>query len=330
MNRAILVLVLVLAVVGGIIWKKKSGAEDAKPAEEKPAAEESRVKRDEEGRVIIKMDDEVQGNIGVLVAKPAAAKLSPEVKGYGRVLDPTSLATLLTELATAQAAYSASSNELIRMKTLTGQGNASERALQSGEAAARRDQLAIQSAKDRFSLLWGKQIADQPDLPAFVQSLTSLNAILVRIDLPAGEILKSPPAGARLETLSGNSVEAEFLGPAPNVDAQNQGRGFIFLIKANALRLLPGEAMTGFLKIPGEPLAGVIVPKGAVVRTEGTGWIYILNSGGDSFTRMPVSLDHPREAGWFVAHGVTTDDYIVVTGAQNLLSEELKATIKAD
>ena len=41
-----------------------------------------------------------------------------EVKGYGRVQDPTPLAALMNELATAEAAATASSNELSRLKTL--------------------------------------------------------------------------------------------------------------------------------------------------------------------------------------------------------------------
>ena len=88
--------------------------------------------------------------------------------------------------------------------------------------------------------------------------------------------------------------------------------------------------MTGYLKIPGEPLAGVIIPRGAVIRTEGAGWVYVLNSGAESLTRIPVALDHPTEAGWFVTENVTANDHVVVTGAQTLLSEELKASIKAD
>ena len=88
--------------------------------------------------------------------------------------------------------------------------------------------------------------------------------------------------------------------------------------------------MTGYLKVAGEPLAGVIIPRDAVVRTEGGGWVYVLNNGAESFTRIQIVLDHPKETGWFVSQGVATNDYIVVTGAQTLLSEELKASIKAD
>lgn len=331
-------ILLIVVVIGGGIYFFKHRGETAKPggekaAAEKPADEEgekTKVTRDDSGRVVVHMSDETQGNIGILVAKPAAAQLSPEVKGYGRVLDPTPLATLLTELASARAAYVASSNELVRLKILAAQGNAPERALQTGEAVALRDQLAIQSARDRLTLSWGKSIAEQTDLTAFVQSLTSQNTLLARVDLPLGETMSAPPTGARLVTLGGDSLEAELLGAAPNVDPLTQGRGFLFLAKPKAAPLLPGEAFTGFLKIPGEPLAGVLVPRAAVVRTEGAGWVYRLDGGSESFTRIQVALEHPQESGWFVTSGVSTNDYLVVTGAQILLSEELKASIKAD
>ena len=338
MKRIIPTILLLAVVVGGGIYWFKHRPENAKTAGEKAAAEKpageegekTKVTRDETGRVVVHMDDETQGNIGILVAKPAAAQLSPEVKGYGRVLDPTPLAMLMTEQATARAAYVASSNELARLKILAAQGNAPERTMQTGEAVALRDQLAIQSARDRLALSWGKSIAEQSDLSAFVQLLTSQSALLARIDLPLGETLASPPTGGRLVTLADASLEAELLGAAPNVDPLTQGRGFLFLAKPKASQLLPGEALTGFLKIPGEPLAGVLIPRAAVVRTEGSGWVYRLEGGSESFTRIQVALEHPNEVGWFVTTGVSTNDYLVVTGAQVLLSEELKASITAN
>jgi hypothetical protein len=176
-----------------------------------------------------------------------------------------------------------------------------------------------------LTLSWGKAVAGQTGLPAFVQSLTSLETALVRVDLPVGDTLKAPPTGARIEELSGQSVDAEFLEAAPSVDPQMQGRGFIFLLKPNSLRLTSGESVVGYIKIPGEPLVGAIIPREAVVRTEGAGWVYVLNSVGDAFTRIEVALDHPTEAGWFVTRGVTAGDSVVVTGAQQLLSFEIKS-----
>ena len=184
--------------------------------------------------------------------------------------------------------------------------------------------------RDRLVLAWGKAVAARNDLPAFILALAVQDVALVRVDLLAGEPLKSPPTGARIVTLSADSADAEFLGAAAGVDPQLQGRGFIFLVKAGESHLLSGEAVTGHLKIPGTPLAGVVVPRDAVVRTEGKGWVYVLNENGASFTRKEIALNRPTETGWFVTNGVTAGHHVVVTGAQTLLSEELKASIQAD
>lgn len=330
MKRAILLIIIIAAVAGGVIWLKNRDVPPAvagdtgakKPAEEEP--EGPRVTRDSDGNVVITMTDEVQGDIGILVKKPAPFQMSPELKGYGRVMDPAPLAVLMTELASAQAAYGATSNELARLKMLENQGNASARAVQTAEAAAMRDLLAFQSSKNRLMLSWGRAVADQKDLPGLVQSLTSLEAVLVRIDLPLGENLQSPPVGVRISSLSGRSCEGELLGPSPTMDPQMQGRGFISLIKTNACGLSAGEAVTAYLKITGEPVAGVIVLREAVIRTEGAGWVYVLNAAGDAFTRVQIALDQSTEAGWFITKGVTADNYVVVAAAQQLLSIELK------
>ena len=324
MKRAIVLVIFVAAgFAGGVLWMKQPAAAPA-AARESAAVAGPMVSRDTNGNAVITMSDEMQGDLGILVKSPTAFQMNPELKGYGRVLYPAPLAALVTELASVQAAYSASSGELTRLKTLEGQGNASARALQAAEAAAVRDLVAIQSARERLVLSWGKAVADQKHLPAFVHSLTSLEAALVRIDLPVGDTLKEPPAGARIAALSGASAEAEFVGVAPSVDPQMQGQGYIFLLKTNSLSLTSGGAVVGYLKIPGEPLAGAIVPRDAVVRVEGAGWMYVVNEGGEVFTRLEVPLDHPMEAGWFVTKGVTAADHVVVTGAQQLLSLELK------
>jgi len=336
-KKVILAVVCVLIGVGlGVLWMKTHGAAAAPAAGDKPAEKAvddeagPTMETDTNGNVVINMNDEMQGNIGIKVAGVKAASFSPELKGYGRVQDPAPLVALMMELASAQAAYVASSNDLVRLKTLAAQNNTSARALQTAEATALHDQLAVQSARDRLTLTWGKSLAERNDLPALIQSLASLSNALVRIDLPAGVTLDSPPTGARVVTLSGSAIEAEFLGLAANVDPQNQGRGFNFLAKLDSTRLLPNEAVTGYLKVAGEPISGVIVPRDAVVRTDGSGWVYVLSKSSEAFTRLPVSLDHATEDGWFETNGLTAKNYVVVTGAQTLLSQEMKALLKPD
>src|SRR6202022_2042475 len=88
---------------------------------------------------VVKLDSRLQQRLHLEV-EPLTALTSPaELKGYGRVLDPTPLAGLVTELATAQAAATASGKEFARLQSLQEDNNASIRALQAAEAAATRD-----------------------------------------------------------------------------------------------------------------------------------------------------------------------------------------------
>src|SRR6202023_2696572 len=103
---------------------------------------------------------------------------------------------------------------------------------------------------------WGKWVVEQPDLPAFIKTLTALDNAIIRVDLTAGQQLPSEPTGARVVSLSGRTADAEVLGRALSVDPQTQGQGLMLQIKTNDSRFLVGEAVTCFLKIAGEPSNG--------------------------------------------------------------------------
>jgi hypothetical protein len=299
--------------------------EAAAPSPAKPAEPESRVKHGTNGEVVITLDAATRKIMGLQTTALAATQLKPEVKGYGRVLDASPLVSLLAELTVAQAASEASLAELKRLKTLVEQNNASERALQAAQAAAVRDQAQVESARLRLLSGWGSAIAWREDLPAFVRSLGSLASVLVEVDLPAGEPASATPTSGRLIALADESkpIEAQLLGPAVAVDPQMQGRGYLFLVTPNPAHLAPGAAVTGLLSLPGEAQSGVTVPREAVVRFNGTTWVYV-QTGDDTFQRTEAALDRPLDKGWFVHEGLKPQDKVVSTGAQQLLSEELK------
>jgi len=317
---------IVFALLAGVIVAlltdcSKTGEEKEL---EKSKAEESRVKRGTNGETIVTLEPETQKRIGLKVEIPAPAQWEPEVKGYGRVLDPAPLAALVAELDSARAAAEASRQEYERLKLLAEQSNASARALQTAEAATKRDQLLVESLRAKLVQGWSRAMTERSDLAVFVKSLRLGEAALVRIDLPAGETLKSSPASARLISLDEQepAVSANFFDAATAVDPQTQGQGFLFLVRGNSLA--PGAAITGYLKISGEPLSGVVVPRPAVLRHQGKAWVYA-QTGDDSFTRREITLDRPVENGWFVSSGVVARDPVVVSGAQTILSEELTA-----
>ena len=291
---------------------------------EKPKAEESHVKRGAQGEIIVTLDAETQKRIGLKVETPASAQWQPEVKGYGHVLDPAPLASLMAELAPAHVAAETSQREFERLKTLAEQNNASVRALQAAEATAKRDQLLVESLRTKLILGWGKAVLERDDPPAFVKLLASREQALVRVDLPAGESLHRPPSSARLMSLGDNEhpIAAEFFDTASTVDPQTQGQGFLFLVGGKPSGFSPNAAVTAYLKTPGESLSGVMIPSSAVIRYQGKAWVY-LQTGDEEFTRREIPLDRPGANGWFVSSGVTDKDRVVASGTQTILSEEL-------
>jgi hypothetical protein len=298
----------------------------AAPAgDEKKEKSESRVSHGTNGETILTLDAETQKTMGLAVAPLESSELAPEIKGFGRVLDPAPLAGLVTDFAAAGAASQASEAELKRLKSLAAQDNASQRALETSQAAASHDLATAQSIRMKLLSAWGQAIASRADLPEFAHSLVALESALVELDLPAGEAISTLPKSAVLMTLAGDSkpIPAELIGPAPAVDPQTQGQGFLFLIKPNTTRLAPGASVTGLLSLPGAPVPGVLMPREAIVRFNGVTWVYHQTSE-TTFERLLVSLERPMEKGWFVREGVKTGDKIVTVGAQQMLSEELK------
>jgi hypothetical protein len=156
-----------------------------------------------------------------------------------------------------------------------------------------------------------------------VDSLTQSKAALIRMDVPLSEGASSAPIGARIGTVGNEEsfLEAEYLGPATTADPQMQGRGYLFLMQTNPPP--PGALVSGWLKLPGEADSGVVVPREAVVRHEGEAFLY-LQKGEEIFVRKEIELEHAVDKGWFVEKGLKPKQNVVVVGAQQLLSEELK------
>jgi hypothetical protein len=307
--------------------------------ETKSAGHESRVKRGTNGQVVITLDAAAQKVMGLQVTPLASASVSPEIKGYGRVLDPAPLGDLLMELRGAQIAFDNSHQELERMKVLREQQNASERAFQAAESAYQRDQALVGAILLKIQVGWGRKLAElsgpvvvpvgtkRNEIP-FLGELLELESALIRVDLPAGESINGQPGIARLASLTEGAapVPAEFFDFARNIDPQTQAQGMFFLVRTNQPRLTPGMAVTAFINIGGPSQSGVLVPRPAVVRFNGATWVY-LQTDDETFQRTEVALERPAESGWFAREGLKAQDKVVVVGAQQLLSEELKGQI---
>jgi hypothetical protein len=324
--------IIVGLLIGGVaVWtyEQRQHPADAEKPKEEEHKEASLVQHGTNGETFLKLSAEVRSRMGLKTQPLEEAKLSPEVKAYGKVQDPTPLATLLIEQSTVQASLDASTKEYERLKQLASGQNASARAVEAAEAAMKKDRIQLQAAQSRLTLALGPGATGKFELPKLMDSLVQLKAALVRMDVPLTANLPNRPTGARLGSVTSpeNFTDAIYLGPATSADPQMQGQGFLFLIQTNPPP--PGALVSGWLRFPGEPESGVLVPREALVRHEGESFIYV-QKGEDMFFRQELELEHPLDRGWFVEKGLEPKVNVVVEGAQQLLSEEFKGEAEAE
>ncbi|HKQ37014.1 MAG TPA: hypothetical protein VJ063_02985 [Verrucomicrobiae bacterium] len=313
---------LIIGVVLTWTFLRQGGHEEKKEDEHK---EEARVQHGANGETFLKIDKATQERMGLKTAALEPAQLRLEEKGYGQVLDPTPFATLLVDQLSASASLEVSRKEYERLKQLYAQDqNVSTRALETAEAAMKKDQILFEAAKAKLALTLGPAASAQPNFQALVESLIAMKQSLARIDLPLSQSLGGPPQGGRVAPVAGEEhpLPVKYLGAAPVADPQTQGQGFLFLLEANPLP--PGTALIGWLEVPGETQIGVLVPRAALVRHEGEIYLYV-QTGEETFAHKEVELERPVEKGWFVRHGLAANEKVVVAGAQELLAEEFKA-----
>ncbi len=320
MKKVIIGLLAGLAVGGGTAWLllHHSGATAPESAAKPEPAGESSPSG-------LHLSDEQLAQAGLTVATPGTVTLSAEIKAYGHVLDPTPLVSLVAEIAMAKATLNASEKEFARVKSLHEQDqNASAQAVETAEAAARRDRIALESVQARLVVGWGRPVARHADLAALIHALVAGEASLARLDLLPGDAPAKLPATARVGLLSGDPAlrAAEVLGPAPTTDALTQGASYLALWRSDPLP--PGTALRAFLPAGGEARPALAVPRSALLQHAGSMFVYVQKGKGE-FARKLVEPGQTLPDDTIVITGVGEKDQVVTVGAQQLLSAELQA-----
>ncbi len=275
-------------------------------------------------------------------------------------LAPTDRITLADRLSSAradveagQAAVAVAQAALNRARTLNADDkNVSDKAVQEAEArvaaeearlaAANRSVKLMQSPLDSMS---GAAIPLEADRGGQVVEVmahpgesieagqpmlrvTRFDRLLARVDVPAGDAVPANVASANIMPLGYEirPIRAERVSLAAAIDPKTQGQSFVFRVPDTSFALRPGLSVTAYLQLPGAARQGVVVPRSAVVRQSGRTWVYV-QTAADEFTRREVNLEEPSADGWFT-RSLAAGSRVVTTGAQALLSEELKSQIQ--
>jgi hypothetical protein len=344
-SKSLKVVAAVLAfavVVGLLIWAFVEGRKEVAQEQERerPIKAPQRVAI-EEGETVIKLDQATQKKSGIGVAPLKAVSHQEELRAYGTVMDLQPLGDLRNSFATARAqvektraSLEASRKEYERLKPLQDSQNISTKVFQAAEAISRSDEASAGAARTALSVLegtisqrWGGVLAKWLfDGSKEFDRLMQRQDVLLQITLPPGSRFSSAPRNARVQAPEGKIAAASLVSPSPSTDPRIQGISLFYLAQAQATDLLPGMNVLAFLP-NGSQNRGVVVPAAAVVWWQGKAWIYA-QKDSDRFIRREITTETPVEDGWFVGKGLSPNDRIVTSGAQLLLSEELRSQIQ--
>lgn len=280
------------------------------------------------GFTILKFSQADEERMGIRTAQLKTMLKKPEIKSYGKVLDPAPLLGLLNEQELLSHSLALATNELNRQYKLLEYQNATARSVEAAEGTVRQIRIQLENVHQRLALGWSA-VMDDSNWPGLVKLLVSREQVLVRLDLLMGESFSGKPVAARVALLAAEepTVTAKYLGPVTTAEPTTQGVGYLFLVKPASVPMSPGATVAGWLQIPGEVQTSVIVPREAAVRREGKLWIFV-KTGEGQFKRQEFEGEVLTGLGWLAKGGLTADSQVVISGAQQLLSEEFKTSIK--
>jgi RND family efflux transporter MFP subunit len=267
------------------------------------------------------------------------------------------LASARADLESASAAVLSGSEAVSRLKQLnTEDKNVSDKALQEAETQLAAEEAKVKSAQASIELISatlrprsnlnverleaqkagqvteiGAQPGESVQAGQALLRISRFDHLLARLYVPPGE--KIPPSATRALIYpadeSNIAIPAERAALAGSIDPRYQGQIFLFRLAPGKVELRPGQAVTGRLAVPGPATRGVLIPSSAILRFEGETWVYV-ESGSGEFVRRMAPLDQLAKGGWVLKSGFAPGDRVVITGAQTLLSEEMKSQLESD
>jgi len=298
----------------------------------------------ESGRAIVRVDAQSQAASGIRTQALVAARYEASVHVYGSVVDIAPLLDLRGQYLAAvgeqralHATVGAARLDYQRARSLyEDDRNISEQALRDAESRYQVAQARYASARSRESVLrdsmlagWGPVVsrwatkADSASLEPFLSRHAMLVQLVFPYELPrsaAREQLILAPVTARSDAVRGRLVSE-----APRSSLAVPGNTYFYLVEGADLRV--GARVIARVATDNASIDGVIVPNDAVVWYAGKSWIY-RKQDAETFGRYEVSTERQLGDGWFEANGLHAGDQVVVSGAQLLLSEELKFQIR--
>jgi hypothetical protein len=266
------------------------------------------------------VDPDRQRHLGVETIRLTAATHAVEIDAFVTVLDPAPFVRLNSELASAEAAATASSAEARRASTL-GRDQAAM-VTDLAKAKARINRIHVEYLRRRLGLEWTPPMArlNPIERGRLALGLSAGTIALLRLDTPksAGQ------AGARTVKIDigANSVLGAVVGPARVAVPRLRSSGLIVELSGpKAMSLAAGLRLSAHIETAVEE-KGVVLPRSAVFEYEGAQWAYVRSPAGD-FQRRFLPNPTLGPDGFFVARDFAPSEQVVNRGANALFAVEM-------
>lgn len=308
---------------------------------EQPLKSPMRVVSIEAGNLVV-LSSATLAKSGIRVEPLEETAQYGEITAYGSVVDikemldwRDSSAKADGEAEKGRAELEVSQNEYLRLKGLHDDShNVSDKALQaakgvwrSAKAQSRAAEASIRNLQSIAQQRWGSVIARWlAEGNANIEGLARQELSLIQITVSPGSPVVSPPHTIKVKGATNTLTKAVLVSRSARMNPSLQGFSYYYLASALKERFPPGLNVTALLSV-GTMAKGVLIPASAVVWWQGKAWIYLQRKEGQ-FERIEIPTGHAVQDGWFAANGLSRSDRVVATGAQLLLSEELRSQIK--
>jgi hypothetical protein len=272
----------------------------------------------------ILVDERAQARMGLTTQTLSAGRQAVQIDAFAKVLDPGPLAQLESDLLAAEAAAAASKAEAQRARALFAAGaGIALKDEQSAIAQAEGDADRLALLQRRVGLEWGPGVArlSPQRRAALLRDLAAGTAALVHVDTPSNE----GQAGARTVDIDVGStdqtVHGVVLGPARAAEPRLQSSGLIVEVQGKlAVLLSVGLTQSAHIN-SASGVAGVVIPRSAVIRFQGSDWAYVRH-GPTGFERRLIQTPIPQDKGLFTAAGFHPGEQVVDRGAAELFAVE--------
>lgn len=290
----------------------------------------------------IDLDTNIQQLAGIKTQTLRVVQQQPEFTAYGTVLNLESLLQLHQQYLAAsaqqegaQAKFNEAHHNLSRTENLHQQDIVSTHRLQEQQAQWQTDKASLnasqylqQTIRASSRLEWGDTLTNWFVLgqDKIIKPFLSQQAQLLQITLPVGANLSPQtqtiyvdPRGQR-----DTAIKATFIASSPKIDPVTMGQRYFFKTEGQPIPF--GAHVTAWIANDNTAVTGVVIPKSAIVWHLGQAFVFI-KSAGQQFDRLPLPLYMTHADGYFVKGDALEGHEIVVSGAQTLLSQQLKALI---